>query len=318
MKIVVLDGYTMNPGDLDWQELRALGVDCEIYERSSQAEVPLRAADAEIVLTNKAALKRGEISQLPCLRYIGVLATGYNVVDLDAARERGIIVTNVPAYSTPSVVQTVFAFILEHCQQLARHAAAVRAGQWCRSRDFAFWLAPLTELAGKTLGIVGMGRIGMAVAEVGHAFGMNVLACSRSPKAAAPAWLKQCDLNTLLSSSDFISLHCPLTDDTAKLINAKTLALLRPTAFLVNTSRGGVIDEDALATALHAGRLAGAGLDVLTQEPPAADCPLLTAPNCLVTPHYAWATHEARGRLYRVAVGNIRAFLEGKPQNVVS
>lgn len=317
MKIVVLDGYTTNPGDLDWQDLRALSEDCQIYERSSAAEIVARAAGAELVLTNKAELTRVAISHLPQLRYIGVLATGYNVVDLDAARERGLVVTNVPAYSTPSVVQTVFAFILEHCQQLARHAEAVRSGQWCRSQDFAFWLTPLTELAGKTLGIVGMGRIGGAVAEVGHAFGMNVLACSRSPKVDVPSWLKQCDLNTLLSSADFISLHCPLTADTAKLINAETLALLRPTAFLVNTSRGAVIDEDALAAALHAGRLAGAGLDVLAQEPPPANCPLLTAPNCLVTPHYAWATHEARERLYRIAVDNVKAFLAGKPQNVV-
>lgn len=318
MKIVVLDGYTMNPGDLDWQELRALGAECEVYERSSAAETVTRAAGAEIVLSNKTVLKRAEISQLPHLRYIGILATGYNVVDLEAARERGIVVTNVPAYSTASVAQTVFAFILEHCQQLARHAEAVRAGQWCRSQDFSFCLTPLTELAGKTLGVVGLGRIGLAVAELGHAFGMHVLANSRSPKPAAPAWLKQCDLHSLLSNADFISLHCPLTEATAKLINAETLALMRPTAFLVNTSRGGVIDEDALAAALHAGRLAGAGLDVLTQEPPAAECPLLTAPNCLITPHYAWATYEARQRLYRVAVDNIRAYLAGKPQNVLA
>lgn len=318
MKIVVLDGHTMNPGDLDWQELRDLGLACELYERTDPAMVPARAADAEIVLTNKAALGRTEISQLPKLRYIGVLATGYNIIDLAAARERGIVVSNVPAYSTPSVVQTVFAFILEHCQQLGRHAQAVRDGAWCRSADFAFWLTPLTELSGKTLGIVGMGRIGLAVAEVGHALGMAVQACSRSPKDGLPAWLKQGDTETVLSSSDFISLHCPLTPATEKLINARSLALMRPTAFLVNTSRGGVIDEAALAIALKDGVIAGAGLDVLTKEPPSPDCPLLTAPNCLITPHYAWATHEARERLYRVAVGNIRAFLSGKPVNVVS
>jgi glycerate dehydrogenase len=318
MKIVVLDGHTMNPGDLDWGELRALTAQCEIYDRSAPEDVLSRAADAELVLVNKVELRRASIEQLPRLRYIGVLATGYNIVDLDAARERGIVVCNVPAYSTPSVAQTVFAFILEHCQQLARHAQVVRAGQWRRSPDFAFWLGPLTELAGKNLGIIGLGRIGLAVAELGRAFGMNVLASSRSQKTDAPAWIRQCDQETLLCNADFISLHCPLTPATTKMINAESLAMMRPTAFLVNTSRGGVIDEDALAAALHAGRLGGAGLDVLSQEPPAPECPLLAAPNCLITPHYAWATHEARERLYHVALDNVRAFLAGKPQNTLT
>ncbi len=315
MKLVVLDGYATNPGDLSWADLSALA-DCTVHARTPPELTVPRAAGAALLLTNKTVLGRGEIAALPELRYIGVLATGYNVVDLEAARAAGVVVTNIPAYSTASVAQTVFAFILEFTQQVALHAASVRAGEWTRSIDFAYWKTPLVELAGKTLGLVGLGTIGQAVARIGQAFGMRVVAATRTPRRFEG--IEELPLGEVFRQADFLSLHCPLTPDTRHLVNAERLALMKPTAFLVNTSRGGVVDARALADALAAGRLAGAGVDVLDREPPPADDPLLAAPNCWVTPHLAWATREARSRLLETAVANVRAFLDGQPRNVVS
>ena len=315
MKLVVLDGYATNPGDLSWEELSALA-ECVVHDRTPPGLTLPRAAGAALLLTNKTVLGRQEIAALPELRYIGVLATGYNVVDLEAARAAGVVVTNIPAYSTASVAQTVFAFILEHTQQVALHAASVRAGEWTRSIDFAYWKTPLVELAGKTLGLVGLGSIGQAVARIGQAFGMRVVAATRSPRQVPG--IEELPLGEVFRQADFLSLHCPLTPDTRHLVNAERLALMKPTAFLVNTSRGGVVDARALADALAAGRIAGAGVDVLDREPPPADDPLLAAPNCWVTPHLAWATREARSRLLGTAVANVRAFLDGQPRNVVS
>lgn len=316
MKIVVLDGFTLNPGDLNWDELKALGA-CDLHDRSAPDQVLDRAANAEIVLTNKTALGREQIRSLAALRYIGVLATGTNVVDLAAARERGIVVTNVPAYSTRSVAQTTFALFLELTQHVGDHAQGVRAGRWTRSIDWCYWDFPLIELDGLTLGIVGFGRIGRAVSELGAAFGMKVLACVHTPKAL-PALVRAVDLHTLLRDSDVVSLHCPLAPETQGLVNAERLSWMKPSAFLINTSRGQLVDEAALAEALNSGRIAGAGLDVLSAEPPPAENPLLTARNCVITPHLAWATRASRSRLMKVAVENVRCFLESKPQNVAT
>ncbi len=315
MNIVVLDGFTLNPGDLSWSELESLGP-CEVYDRTAPAEVMGRAGGAEILLTNKTELGREHILSLPRLRYIGVLATGTNVVDLAAARERGIPVTNVPAYSTRSVAQTTIALLLELTQHAGHHAETVREGRWARSADWCYWDYPLIELEGLTLGIVGFGRIGRAVGELAAALGMRVLACNAASRPAAP-FVRAVDLETLFRESDVVSLHCPLTEQTRGLINAERLSWMKPTAFLLNTSRGLLVDEAALAEALNSGRIAGAGLDVLSAEPPAADNPLLQAKNCLITPHLAWATRSARSRLLRIAVENVRRFLQGSPQNLV-
>lgn len=316
MNICVLDGFTLNPGDLGWDELQQLGK-CEIYDRSTPTELISRIAPADVVLTNKVALNRKTIFALPKLKYIGVLATGTNVVDLTAARERDIPVTNVPAYSTRSVAQATIALLLELTNRTGHHAERVRSGAWTRSIDWCFWDFPLVELDGLTLGIVGFGRIGATVAEIARALGMNVIAHNTSPKAA-PSFVKFVDLETLFRTSDVISLHCPLTSQNQKLVNTERLARMKPSAFLLNTSRGPLIDEAALADALNNGRLAGAGLDVLSVEPPPANNPLLSAQNCIITPHNAWGTRAARTRLMRIAVDNIRAFLAGKPQNVVN
>ena len=317
MKIAVLDGHTLNPGDLSWDELRALG-ECDIHDRSAPADVPARAAGAEVLLTNKTVLSRELIQSLPQLRYIGVLATGYNIVDVAAARERGIPVANVPGYGTRSVAQMTFALLLELASRAGHHAQTVRDSRWSQCPDYCYWDFPLVELDGLTMGIVGFGRIGRAVAELAHAFGMNVIAQSRSAPADAPAHVRFAPLETLLRESDVVSLHCPLTPQTQQLINPATLALLKPTAFLLNTSRGPLIDEPALAEALNAGRLAGAGLDVVSVEPPAAGNPLFSARNCVITPHIAWASRSARARLLNMAVENLRAFLAGQPRNVVN
>jgi glycerate dehydrogenase len=316
MRVVVLDGHTLNPGDLSWDALRTLG-ETVIYERTPPGRVLTRAAEAGIVLTNKTGLDRAVLGRLSRLRYVGVLATGYNVVDVAAARERGITVTNVPAYSTPSVVQLTFALLLELTHHVGRHAAGVQAGRWTRSRDFCYWETPLIELAGLTLGIVGFGRIGRAVAEVGRAFGLQVLVHTRTVPPEAPAGVEFVPLETLFRQSDVVSLHCPLTPETEHLVNAGRLGWMKPTAFLLNTSRGALVDEAALAAALREGRLAGAGLDVLSGEPPRADHPLLGAPNVVITPHLGWATRSARERLLRIAVANVQAFLRGQPQNEV-
>jgi glycerate dehydrogenase len=317
MNIVILDGHTLNPGDLSWDGLRALGA-CAIHERSAADEVLARAQDAEIVLTNKTVLTREQIHALPKLRYIGVLATGYNCVDAAAARERGIPVCNVPTYGTRSVAQHTFALLLELTQRCGHHAGTVSAGRWAESPDFCYWDHPLVELDGLTLGIVGFGRIGQAVAELGRAFGMKILADDHRVPENAPGWARFVPLDELFRESDVVSLHCPLTPQTKELVNAGRLALMKPAAFLLNTSRGPLIDEAALAAALNDGRLAGAGLDVLAKEPPVAGHPLFTAKNCLITPHIAWASKAARTRLLETAVANVRAFLEGRPQNVVN
>jgi glycerate dehydrogenase len=316
MHIAVLDAFTLNPGDLDWAELQSLGP-CAIYDRTPSADLLPRAAAADILLTNKTELASGTIQNLPRLVYIGVLATGTNVVDLAAARARGIPVTNVPAYGTKSVAQMTFALLLELAQHAGHHAQTVREGRWTRSLEWCYWDFPLLELDELTLGVVGFGRIGRAVGGLGAAFGMKVLACHRTVGAAPPG-VRFVEIDTLFRESDVVSLHCPLTPQTANLVNARRLSLMKPTAFLLNTSRGPVVDEPALADALNSGRIAGAALDVLSTEPPRADNPLLTARNCLITPHLAWATRAARARLMKIAVENVRSFLLGKTQNVVN
>jgi glycerate dehydrogenase len=315
MRIVVLDGHTLNPGDLSWSELEQLG-EVRLYPRTPPELVVPRAAQAQAVLTNKTVLSAQALAQLPQLRYIGVLATGYNIVDVEAARAQGIRVTNVPTYGTQSVAQMVFAHVLDLCLHVADHARTVREGRWCQAEDFCYWDYPLIELAGRTLGLIGLGRIGRATAQLGLAFGMQVIA--HDPQAAAPpAGVRLVELNAVFRESDVLSLHCPLTPQTQRLVDRSRLALMKPTALLINTSRGPLIDEQALADALNAGRLAGAGLDVLAVEPPRRDNPLLTAQNCRVTPHIAWATKAARQRLLATVVDNLRAFLAGRLQNVV-
>lgn len=316
MNIVVLDGFTLNPGDLNWDALRSLGARL-IFDRTSPAEVIPRAVNAEIVLTNKTVLSAATIQQLPQLKYVGVLATGTNVVDLAAAREHAVPVTNVPAYGTRSVAQATFALLLELTNRVGHHSQAVRAGRWTNNADWCFWDAPLVELDGLTIGIIGLGRIGRAVAELAHAFGMSVIAHSSSGRNT-PAFVKLADLEEVFRASDVLSLHCPLTPQTKQLVNAERLRLMKPTALLLNTSRGPLVDEAALAEALNSHHLAGAGLDVLCAEPPLATNPLLQARNCVITPHNAWATQAARARLLRVATDNVRAFLAGKPVNVVN
>jgi glycerate dehydrogenase len=321
MKIVILDGYTLNPGDMSWQALEALG-DCAVYERTPKDQVLERAAGADIVLTNKVFFGREEIGRLPQLRYIGVTATGYNIVDVEAARQHNVTVTNVPAYSTASVAQLTFALLLELTQQVGHHARLVREGRWTAAADFCFWDRPLVELDGLTLGIVGFGAIGSRIARLARAFGMQVLVHTAHPEkyreTAEGRGVCFVGLDELFRDSDAVTLHCPLTEETRGMVGARRLTLMKPTAFLLNTSRGPLVDEAALAAALNAGRLAGAGLDVLSAEPPPADNPLLQAANCCITPHIAWATRAARERLMATAVANVRAFLDGKPQNMVS
>jgi len=316
MHIVVLDGYTLNPGDLSWGELESLG-SCKVYDRTSPDELSGRASTAEILLTNKTVLTREQILGLPQLRYIGVLATGTNIVDLVAARERQIPVTNTPAYGTRSVAQATIALLLELTQRTGQHAEGVRKGRWTRSQDWCYWDGSLIELDGLTMGIIGFGRIGQAVGELAAAFGMKVLVYNPTAKAV-PAFARLVGLETVFRDSDIVSLHCPLTPQTRGLVNADRLSSMKPSSLLLNTSRGRLIDETALANALNSGKIAGAGLDVLSTEPPASTNPLLTANNCLITPHQAWATRAARSRLMKIAVENVRAFLEGKVQNLVN
>ena len=315
-KIVILDGFAANPGDLSWGEIEAMG-DCRVYVRcNSDEEIVERAADAEIILTNKSVISRKIMEQLPKLKFIAVQATGYNVVDLAAARERGIPVSNVPAYSTNSVAQFVFALILELMNRVGKYTEAVADGAWCRCPDFTFSLGQSRELAGLTLGIVGFGSIGSAAARIAEAFGMHVLAFTRTPKMVPS--VRFVPMESLFAESDIVSLHCPLTEATRGLVNADTLSKMKKTALLINTARGGLVDEKALADALNNGRLAGAGLDVLSTEPPSADNPMLTAKNCIITPHVAWASFEARRRLIDVCAANVRAYLAGKPVNLVT
>jgi glycerate dehydrogenase len=307
--IVVLDGHALNPGDLSWVQLQELGA-CMIYPRTSADEFLLRARPATILLTNKTPIDSAALAALPSLQYIGILATGYNVVDVKSAKARNIIVANVPAYGTSSVAQHVFALILELAQHTGRHTESVKAGNWASSPDWCYWETPLLELEGLTLGIVGSGRIGRSVAKIGEAFGMRTIFATRQGGPAS--------LAAVLETADIVSLHCPLTEATKHIINAASLAKMKRSAFLINTSRGPLIDEVALASALNAGCIAGAGLDVLSSEPPSNANPLIGARNCLITPHIAWATKAARTRLLTTAVNNVRAFLNGHPENIVS
>jgi glycerate dehydrogenase len=314
-RIVVLDGYTLNPGDLSWDAVKEMG-DCAIHQRSAPREVAERLNGAQATLTNKVPLGRELLMSLPDLKYIGVTATGYNIVDVAAARERKIVVSNVPAYGTDSVAQTVFALLLELTHRAGHHSDVVRQGKWARCPDFTFQDFPLVELAGLTLGIVGFGRIGLKVAQIGQGFGMNILVAKH--RSDLHSEFPMAEVDDVFQQSDVISLHCPLTPATKEIVNAQRLRLMKPTAFLINTSRGPLIDEGALAEALNSGKIAGAGLDVLSVEPPPMDHPLYSAKNCLITPHYAWATKAARQRLMDVSVKNLKAFLSGAPQNLVS
>jgi glycerate dehydrogenase len=316
MKIVVLDGYTLNPGDLSWDELRTLG-DSDIYERSAPGEVVRRLQNAEAALTNKVPITGEMMNSLSGLKYIGVTATGFNIVDVQRAKERGMVVTNVPAYGSDSVAQATFALLLELTNRVGHHAQSVREGRWSRCPDFSFWDYPLIELGGLTMGIVGYGRIGRRVGQIAQAFGMQVIATQHRPKAVEQG-VRLVDLETLLRESDVISLHCPLTAETNGLINSERIRMMKSGAFLLNTSRGPLVVEKDLAEALHARRIAGAGLDVLALEPPTEGSLLFNVPNCYITPHQAWATRAARQRLMQVSVANLRAFKQGKPQNVVS
>ncbi len=316
-RIVVLDGYTLNPGDLSWKRLEELG-ECNIYERSSPEEVLNRAAGAEIILVNKIELSSEMIERLDSLKYIGVTATGYNIVDIEAARPRGIAVTNVPTYGTDSVSQMVFAHLLNLTQNVAHHAQTVRDGRWCKSEDFCYWDTPLIELAGLTMGIIGFGRIGRATAKLALAFGMSVIACDVKPPEKMPEGCRMAKMEDIFRLADVVSLHCPLTPQTEKMVNEQNLARMKKSAFLINTSRGPLIDEQALADALNNSQIAGAGVDVLSAEPPDVRNPLLKATNCHITPHIAWATRSARERLLNEAVDNVAAFLSGESRNVVN
>lgn len=317
MKIVMLDAHTANPGDLSWAPFEAIAP-CEIHARTPVAETVTRCAGAPIVITNKAPMTRQIIESLPDLKYIGVIATGFNIVDTVAAKERGVIVTNVPGYGTPSVAQHVFALILELANNVGASAQSVAAGGWQRCPDFCYYDKPIIELAGRTLGIIGYGEIGVAVARIGQAFGMKVLASKRNWSGGPPAGIEAADADTIFREADVISLHCPLTDATKHLVNERTLGLMKKTALLINTGRGPLIDDQALAAALEAGTIAGAGVDVLSVEPPKDGNPLLGAKNCLVTPHVAWASREARTRLITACAANVKAFLAGTPVNVVN
>lgn len=315
MKIVILDGYSANPGDLSWKPLEDIG-ELTVYDRTKPEETIHRAKDAEIVLTNKVLIKRPEIEQLPKLKYIGVLATGYNVVDVEAAHEHGIIVTNVPAYSTESVAQMVFAHLLTVTNRTEHYAIQNRAGKWTANPDFCYWDTPLTELAGKTFGIIGLGNIGQRVAAIANAFAMNVVAYTSKSAEELPRFIGKRTLRELLAESDVLSLHCPLAPDTKHLINRQTLGLMKPSAILINTGRGPLVNDDEVAEALRGNRLRAFCADVLTEEPPKAN-PLLKCENAFITPHIAWASDEARTRLIAVAINNVKAFIGGTPQNVV-
>jgi glycerate dehydrogenase len=317
MKIVVLDGYTLNPGDLGWDELHSLG-ECQLYDRTTADKVVERAQNAEILLLNKTPLPAEAIAQLSNLKYIGVLATGYNIVDIEAAAARNIPVTNVPTYGTNSVAQQTIAHILNLTNHVAHHAQSVAEGGWVSSKDWCYWDSSLIELSGLTLGIIGFGRIGRAVSEMAKAFGMIVQVNDPFYQEDTVAGVKKVELEQLFLESDVVSLHCPLTEETENLLNAQRLSLMKTSAFLINTSRGPLIDESALASALNTGQIAGAGLDVLSVEPPLQDNPLLTAKNCYITPHNSWATRASRERLMKTVIENIRSFLDGKPQNMVN
>ena len=310
MKIVVLDGYALNPGDLSWTGMEALG-ELTVYERTSPSEVLERSAGAEVLITNKTVITAGHMAALPQLKYIGVLATGYNVVDIDEARNRGIVVTNIPAYSTASVAQMVFAHVLNITQRVGYYATENANGRWTNSVDFCYWDTDLVELDGKKMGIVGLGNIGRATARIAQAFGMEVLVVTSKEQSALPEGMKKVTLDELFAQSDVVSLHCPLTPDTKEMVNAARLQTMKPSAILINTGRGPLVNEQDLADALNEGRIAAAGLDVISVEPSVTGNPLLGARNCFITPHIAWATKEARIRLMDIAVNNLKSYQEG-------
>lgn len=318
MKIVVLDGYTLNPGDLSWDWLKRFG-QVDVYNRTSYGEILTRAAGATIILTNKTPLDEAVLNQLPDLKYIGVLATGYNIIDIAVATKNGIIIANAPAYSTASVVQMTFALLLELCVHSQKHSDSVIAGKWSQSLDFCYWDFPLVELAGKTMGIIGFGDIGQKVGDVATAFGMHVIGTSRRQTDQSHRNnFRWSGLQELLFESDVVSIHCPLSAETRGMINEISLQSMKSSAFLINTSRGPVIVEQDLADALNKGIIAGAGLDVLSVEPPDINNPLFKAKNCVMTPHIAWATREARTRLMEITISNLSAFVAGKPVNVIN
>ena len=317
MKIVNLDGYALNPGDLSWDAIRQFG-ELTVYDRTPDDKIIERIGDAEIVLLNKTPITAATLSACPSVKLICVLATGYNVVDCDAAKARGIPVCNVPAYGTAAVAQFTFALLLELCHAVGHHSIAVHSGRWCESKDFCFWDTPQMELAGKTMGIIGFGKIGRAVGSLAKAFGMNVLAYNRSSCTEGEAIGEYVDLDTLLADSDVISLHCPLTPETQNLINAENLAKMKDGALLLNTARGPAINEQAVADALRSGKLRGAAVDVISREPMDNTNPLLGAPNCIITPHMAWAPVESRQRIIDCTVRSIEAFLAASPINAVN
>lgn len=317
MKIVVLDGYALNPGDLTWDGIRNFG-ELVVHDRTSPEEILPRSLEADVVFTNKTPIRENIINQLPKLKFIGVLATGYNIIDVDAAAAKGVVVSNIPDYGSYSVAQLTFALLLELCHHTQRHSDTVREGKWAASRDWCYWESPLVELAGKTMGIIGFGNIGQKVGDMATAFGMTVVgsARTRSDQRHRPNFRWK-DVPGLLEVSDVVSIHCPLTPDTHGLINAKSLRTMKRGAFLLNTSRGPIVVDEDLADALNEEVIAGAGIDVLSTEPPPADNPLFKAKNCIITPHIAWATTEARTRLMNMAVKNLEAFVKGAPTNVV-
>ena len=311
MKIVVLDGYTLNPGDLSWDELEKLG-EVTVYDRTAPEDVITRIGDAPVILTNKVVIDRKIMTSCPTLKYVGVLATGYNVVDIAAAHELGITVTNIPAYSTDSVAQMVFAHILNITNDIAKYADEAKIGKWSANQDFCYWNKPIIELANKTLGIVGLGNIGMAVARIALAFGMKVLAATSKPQSTLPDGITAGTVLDVLKNADIISLHCPLTDNTREMINSESIKTMKRTAILINTGRGPLVNEQDLAIALNNEEIVAYGTDVLSIEPARTDNPLLKAKNCYITPHIAWATTEARTRLMTIAVENVRQFIAGK------
>ena len=317
MKIVILDGYAANPGDLDYHLLEELG-EVVVYPRTSDEEKVERAKDADIILLNKVQIDAETLAQLPKLKYIGIQATGFNVVDIKAAKERGVIVTNIPAYSTDSVAQQTFALILAVTNRVEHYTQENRNERWAYNKDFCYWDTPLMELAGKSFGIMGLGNIGMKVATIARDFGMDVYACTSKNSSDLPDWITKVHKDGLLAVSDILSLHCPLADDTYHFINEESLQKMKDTAILVNTGRGPLVDENAVAAALHAGELGAYCADVMEQEPPQKENPLFGEPNAYLTPHIAWATYEARERLNKQVAANVKAFIEGNPINVVN
>lgn len=317
MKIVVLDGYALNPGDLSWNEMGKLG-ELTVHERTSPNELLERAYDAEVLITNKTLITAANMDALPHLKYIGVLATGYNVVDIEAAKKHQIVVTNIPAYSTSSVAQLVFAHLLNITQRVDYYTKENKKGRWTNNSDFCYWDTNLIELSGKKMGVVGLGNIGQATASIAHAFGMKVYAYTSKSQSMLPAYIQKIELDELFSVCDVISLHCPLTKETQEMVNAKRIKTMKPTAIIINTGRGALINEKDLADALNNEYIYAAGLDVLSSEPPLPDNPLLSARNCFITPHIAWATVEARSRLMNIAVNNLKNYMEGNVINNVA